>query len=99
MLGKPAGNSLEAGRPLLPLIYLAKRGSAEALAAVSAFRNDRFGRRELMQLLAAEGALERVRRIKERYVNRSLRALAKLPPSAARNALRTVAVYSAYRER
>ncbi|MEO7145850.1 MAG: polyprenyl synthetase family protein, partial [Bryobacteraceae bacterium] len=36
VLGKPAGTSMGAGRPMLPFIYLAKHGSPDALAAFAA---------------------------------------------------------------
>ena len=98
VLGKPAGNSVEARRPLLPFIYLAKHGSLSAQAAFTAMGNDPTRRRELAVLLEQEGLLERVRRTKRRFLARAVSALERLRPSREREALQAIGVYSVYRD-
>jgi geranylgeranyl pyrophosphate synthase len=98
VLGKPAGNSIKAGRPLLPLIYLTKDGSSDGLAAYRAMAKDGLKRRDLVELLEREGALERVRQAEQRFLARALSALDGLRPSKARDALSAIATYSVYRD-
>lgn len=98
ILGKPAGNSLEAGRPLLPLIYLAKHGSPNAQAAFATMQRDNGYRRDLIRILEEEGLLARVRRIERRFLSRACSALNRLRPSAERDALQAVGTYSVYRD-
>jgi len=98
ILGKPAGNSMEAGRPLLPLIYLAKHGSRAAQAAFAAMPRNNGYRRDLIRILEEEGLLARVRRIEQRFLLRACSALKRLPPSAERDALQAVGTYSVYRD-
>ena len=98
ILGKPAGNSMEAGRPLLPLIYLAKHGSPGAKAAFANMQRDNGYRHDLIRLLQEEGVLERVRRIEQRFLVRACSALQRLRPSAERDALLAVGTYSVYRD-
>ena len=96
-LGKPAGNSIEAGRPSLPLIYLAKHGSTEALAAFAKLKTDGTRRAELVRLMEEEGLLERVRRMERFYLRRALAALERLSPTPECDALRAIAVYAVHR--
>lgn len=98
VLGKPAGNSVGARRPLLPFIYLAKHGSPDAREALAAMRSDPARRRELAILLEREGFLERVRRTERRFLARALAALERLRPCRERDALEAIGIYSVYRD-
>jgi geranylgeranyl pyrophosphate synthase len=98
VLGKPAGNSVAAGRPLLPFIYLAKHGSPDALAAFATMRNNPARRRDLVRLMEKQGVFDRVRRTEQQFLSRALSALERLRPCPARDALRTICVYSVYRD-
>jgi geranylgeranyl pyrophosphate synthase len=99
VLGKPAGNSLDAGRHLLPLIYLARYGSSTALDRFAEIRHDPRRRDDLVRLLEEEGVMERVRRTERRFLRRAFTALDRLPAGPARDALHAIAVYAVSRDR
>jgi geranylgeranyl pyrophosphate synthase len=98
VLGKPAGNSMQARRPLLPFIYLAKHGSPDAQAAFAAMRNDPARRHDVAVLLGKEGVLERVRQTQRRFLSRALSALERLRPCGERDALKAIGIYSIHRD-
>jgi len=98
LLGKPVGNSIAAGRPLLPIIYLEKHGSPAALARYHEMRRDGSDRASLVGLLEQEGALERTRRVERCFLENALSSLERLPHSPARDALRALGKYSIHRE-
>ena len=98
VMGKPVANSIEAGRPLLPLIYLAGYGSQEALDAFAAMQADPASRHEFVRLMEKEGLLEKVRRMERRYLSRAIASLENLAASPERDALQAIAVYSVYRD-
>jgi len=90
-LGKPAGNSLDRGRPLLPLIYLRAGAAAEAQAGSPAPLEDAVDRPEIVRLLTERGILDRVRDVQRVHYERALEALTGLPNAAAAEALRMLA--------
>jgi octaprenyl-diphosphate synthase len=97
-LGKPVGNSLQAGRPMLPLIYLAKHGSPAALARYDRIQEEGSDRVRLNALLEEEGIFERVRRVRRRFLSRGLIVLNDLQASPHVESLAAIGVYSANRD-
>ena len=91
LIGKPAGNSLAQGRPLLPLIYLRRDGSDAALEELARLSEVEWPRRELAALLEREGVLDRVRQVQQEHVDAALAALADLPNAHGVAALRALA--------
>ena len=94
LLGKPAGNSIAAGRPLLPIIYLEKHGSPAAVIRYDEMQQQCASRDQLVALLEQEGALERTRRVEKRFVENALAALGRLRPTPERDAMVALALYS-----
>jgi geranylgeranyl pyrophosphate synthase len=91
LIGKPTGNSLAQGRPMLPLIYLGRIGSEAALAEFARLTESDRPRHELVALLEREGILERVRRVQQEHVEAALAALENLPSADGADALRALA--------
>jgi geranylgeranyl pyrophosphate synthase len=92
VLGKPVGNSLAHGRPMLPLIYLHQSGvSAEALRQIQISGGPRAG---LMRLLEAHGILERVRATQEAFLDAAMDSVADFPPGVDVEILRALPVQS-----
>lgn len=83
LLGKPAGNSLAKGRPLLPLIYLERYGSTAArrVAVLLAKEQNDVGRTELARLLNEEGILTRVKETEAGYRRAAVQSLDRLGSS------------------
>lgn len=99
LLGKPTGNSIQAGRPLLPIIDLEEHGSAAAIAAYRALVATSLPRRhELLALLEAEGCMGRLRQQERKYLLRALDALTLLRPSPECEALAAIAHYAVSRD-
>lgn len=90
-LGKPVGNSLEQGRPLLPLIYLqeARRGD------FGRRRPEALDRKSMAGLLHQEGVFGRVRAMQDQHIAAALAAVESLPRSRDVETLRTFAAYTA----
>jgi geranylgeranyl pyrophosphate synthase len=76
VIGKPVGNSLARGRPLLPLIFLEKYGSPTARAQWKALREQGGPLRELQSILRAEGIDKRVRAAQHQYLAAGVASLA-----------------------
>ncbi|TMQ14060.1 MAG: polyprenyl synthetase family protein [Deltaproteobacteria bacterium] len=77
-LGKPVGNSLAHGRPMLPLIYLREDGVPEE--ALRQLQGSEASPVRVMSLLEAHGALDRVRATQEAFIDAAVAAVANLPP-------------------
>jgi octaprenyl-diphosphate synthase len=89
-IGKPVGNSLAHGRPMLPLIYL-WRTSAEAMQErLSDLTDGDGGREQLVALLAERGILDRVRHLQQQHVDAALAAIDAFPVAAGVEALRAL---------
>jgi octaprenyl-diphosphate synthase len=93
-LGKPVGQSLTQGRPLLPLIYLTQYGSAAARAEYARLCRTGLDRRLLTAVLAEEGIFARVQATLGAYLRCAQEALGELPPSDAIEALRKFPAYA-----
>jgi geranylgeranyl pyrophosphate synthase len=98
-LGKPVGQSLVQGRPMLPLVYLHKYGSAAAAAELSRMEQAGLDRLQLVALLQRENIFSRVRATQERYLTTAGRSLEGLRPSAEVEVLRGLALYAVTREK
>jgi geranylgeranyl pyrophosphate synthase len=92
-LGKPAGNSLAHGRPMLPLIYLWETSSQAEQGELRRLLGNGHGRRqELVECLEERGLLERVRRVQRRHVEAAVAALKGFRDPTGVAALRALAV-------
>lgn len=91
VLGKPVGNSLARGRPLLPLIYLDRYGSRAGRRAYLRIQQRGNERVALLALLKEEGIVHRVESIHERHLSTALQALECLPRSDEVVSLRVLA--------
>lgn len=91
-MGKPTGNSLELGRPLLPLIYLWDADPESAQAAVTRLADSNWSIDELVRQLELHDIPERVRRIQHRYAATAIEVLDEFEASAGVNALRALAM-------
>lgn len=100
--GKPRATDFREGQATLPLIFLRDRLSdAEATIARRRFGNNPNDDeiRMLIDWMDTRGAFDRAERVAREYTERALEALAKLPPSASRQLLETVAEYVMQRDR
>jgi hypothetical protein len=93
------GQSLVQGRPMLPLVYLHKYGSAAAAAELSRMEQAGLDRLQLVALLQRENIFSRVRATQERYLTTAGRSLEGLRPSAEVEVLRGLALYAVTREK
>lgn len=89
-IGKPVGSSLSHGRPMLPIIYLLKHGSASGRRACLQLRHDQHRRPELSKLLEDEGIFDYVRTVQEQYIASALSSLQRLPSSPALNSFEAI---------
>lgn len=95
-LGKNIGDDLAEGKPTLPLIYAIERSSPEQAASLRRALESG-GLDSLDNIVAAirdSGALERTRDRALAYADSARASLSLLPPSTARDALETLALYS-----
>jgi len=74
VMGKPVGNSLREGRPMLPLIYLSK-ASPDALASMLRHLGQNGSRPELLALLRQHDVLDRTLQVRQRHLDAALAAL------------------------
>jgi len=91
VLGKPAGNSLAQGRPMLPLIYLWETSSEAEQRELRRLGEGRWTRHDLVELLEERGILDRVRRVQHRHVEAAIAALKGFRDRAGVDALRALA--------
>ena len=95
-LGKNIGDDLAVGKPTLPLIYAIERSAPEQAASLRRALESG-GLDSLDNIVAAirdSGALERTRDRALAYADSARASLSLLPPSPARDALETLALYS-----
>ena len=95
LLGKPVGNSLAQGRPMLPLIYLWQVSSEPerlARSRLGGAGRPRDGLVSLVGLLEQHGIIDRVRQVQRRYIDAAVGALAGLPDAGGVEALRVLAM-------
>lgn len=94
VMGKPTGKSLDNGRPMLPIIYLKKYGSAAAVQRYRLMRREGLPPSELVPVLESEGIFDRVRAVQETYLNQALEALDGLRTSREARAMAAIACYA-----
>ncbi len=95
VLGKPVGTGLVKERLLLPLIYLERYGSPNALRHYRRTPETEAGRPvQLAALLKKEGILERIKVTQDRYLSAALQALECIRPSDERANLSVLATYA-----
>lgn len=96
-MGKPVGNSLAQGRPMLPLIYLLQVGTDVEKQELTSIGEGGPTRDRLVALLDHYGIVERVRRVQQQYLDTAVDALTGLPGAAGVEALRALAARAAAR--
>ncbi len=89
--GKPAGNSLRRGRPMLPIIYLIRSGPPSVRAALQALADRDWPRGELRDLMHEHGIVDRIRSALARHVARAVGALSAFGDNPGAGALRELA--------
>jgi geranylgeranyl pyrophosphate synthase len=93
-LGKPAGNSLAEGRPMLPLIYLWQASSAATRESLARLGETSLSRTELVELLDQTGVLNRVLAVRHNHAEAAVAALEGFCDSNAVEALRSLALHT-----
>jgi geranylgeranyl pyrophosphate synthase len=88
--GKPLGNSLAEGRPMLPLIYLRELSDGVRTQLRSLHERD-WPRAEVMELLKEHQIADRVRETQRRHVDAAMGALRGFPNHVGVDALRELA--------
>jgi octaprenyl-diphosphate synthase len=89
-MGKPVGNSLAQGRPMLPLIYLLQVGTDVEKQELSSIGEGGPTRDRLVALLDHYGIVERVRQVQQRHLDTAVDALTGLPGAVGVEALRAL---------
>lgn len=74
-MGKPVGNSLSEGRPMLPLIYLWEATSDTLRSKLSHLGYNGRGREEVVELLRQHDILERTLQVRQHHLNAAMAAL------------------------
>jgi geranylgeranyl pyrophosphate synthase len=97
-LGKPVHNSLDRGRLLLPLIYLAGRGTDEARAALRCYCDSGEGWTLLLKYLDSQRIWDAVEAAKRRFVDAALNHIAPFPRNCGTVALESIAIASINRD-
>ena len=93
ILGKPVGNSVACGRPMLPLIYLLRNSSKSVREEVCRLDERGWPRIELAELLEKHRIFDRVRKVQERYISAAIRALKGFQDATGVVALRALATH------
>ncbi len=74
-MGKPVGNSLAEGRPMLPFIYLWQEGSDAVRTKLCQLGRNGSGRDELVALLQQHAILDRTLQVRNRHLQAAIAAL------------------------
>jgi geranylgeranyl pyrophosphate synthase len=91
-LGKPVGNSLAEGRPMLPLILLSRLAPDDVVRSkLRRLDEGGWNRDELRALLEQHGIVDRVREIRQGHLDAALAALEGFPNATGVQALRALA--------
>ncbi len=95
-MGKPVGNSLAHGRPLLPLICLRQLIShATVQNKLEKLAENGWNPRDLLGLMEEYGVLDRVMQTRQRHLDAAVAALVDFPGMAGVDGLRALAARSA----
>jgi geranylgeranyl pyrophosphate synthase len=90
-LGKPVGNSLAEGRPMLPLIYLRKAPDDAVRRKLDQLEDVGCNRDELIELLEQHGIFDQVLEVRQRHLDSAIATLKSFPNSSGVDALRALA--------
>ncbi len=90
-LGKPVGNSLAQGRPMLPIIHLWEVGSEATRKKLRRLSDDGWKRDELAGLLEQHGVVDWVLQVQQRHLAAAVEALQGFRHSTGIDALRALA--------
>ena len=91
-LGKPVGNSLAEGRPMLPLIYLCRLTSEDAVRRkLEQLQEGKCNRDDLVDLLEQHGIVDRVLKVRQRHLDAAIATLDGFPNASGVEALRALA--------
>jgi geranylgeranyl pyrophosphate synthase len=74
-MGKPVGNSLTEGRPMLPLIYLWQESSETERSRLCQLGHNGCGRAELVALLQQHATLDRTLQVRSQHLQAAIAAL------------------------
>ncbi len=98
-MGKNVGDDLAEGKPTLPLIHAMRHGDAQQSALIrSAIEHGGYDKiDEVQAIIAATGALEYTEQMAQREARLAIAELDCLPDSEYRQALHTLALFSAQR--
>lgn len=89
-LGKPVGNSLAEGRPMLPLIYLWQESSAAMRSNLQRLGENGWSRELLIDLLKQHGIIDQVLQVRSRHLAAAIRALENLEDLGDSDAIRAL---------
>ncbi len=88
VFGKPVGKDLREGKVTLPMIYtledMKSMDREKVLSLLTSIAEDEDAHKEVVELVRANGALERVRSEAERYVEKAAEQLAPFPDTDAK---------------
>ena len=74
-MGKPVGNSLREGRPMLPLIYLWQESSEAVRSKLRDLGHNGYTHGELLSLLQQHAIIDRAMRVRTRHLEAAIAAL------------------------
>lgn len=96
VLGKPAGSDLLQGNVTLPVIYALQSGESEKIEVLKQYLASRgtIGSvDEMIQIVRESGGIEVTLQLSQKYLDKALVVLQKLPPTLERESLRHIAEF------
>lgn len=91
-LGKPVGNSLAHGRPMLPLVHLRQAGVSER--ALRQILRSAGAPAQIRDLLETHGVFERVRATQEKFIAAAIASVAGFAPSKDTEILQALPIHA-----
>jgi geranylgeranyl pyrophosphate synthase len=98
LVSKQTGKSFQGSLPTLPIIYLKKYGSSTAFKSYRELQQDEGSQPELFELLREEGVFDRLKTVKEQYLNQALEALQCFQNSGETDAMAALANHAIFRD-